>query len=108
MTFITAQTQFQLEDTQKIQGIPPPLALPLGSILVHMTAPATDMREKARKRAGWSPVKGFDAEAFSHISCPSDHPNLHELFCRKILKDIDLPAVLLRISAQIRETGSIM
>ena len=77
---------------------------------MHMTAPATDMREKARKipQSGVIPVKGFDAEAFSQISCPSDRPDLHGLFCRKILKDMDLPVILLRISAQIRVTGTIM
>ncbi|AJD51554.1 hypothetical protein TH3_07170 [Thalassospira xiamenensis M-5 = DSM 17429] len=34
-------------------------------------------------------------------TCPSDQSDLQGLLCRKTLKDIYLPAILLRVSAQI-------
>jgi hypothetical protein len=48
------------------------------------------------------PAKGADAGVCKYNVCPSDLPDLHGLFCRKALKDVYLPAVLLRVSAQIR------
>jgi hypothetical protein len=64
-------------------------------------------REKPAGRVG-IPHKGFDAGVRNDKLCAWDRSDLHGLFCRKILKDIDLPAVLLRISAHIRETGAMM
>ena len=47
------------------------------------------------------PNKGFDAGVDKYNDCPSDQSDLHGLLCRKNLKDIYLPALLLRVSAQI-------
>ncbi|MBC06914.1 MAG: hypothetical protein CMO10_11555 [Thalassospira sp.] len=47
------------------------------------------------------PHKGFDAGVRKYKLCPSDRSDLHGLLCRKTLKDIHLPAVSLRASAQI-------
>jgi len=58
-------------------------------------------KEKPAGRAG-IPAKGFDAGVCKYNVCPSDSPDLHGLLCRKPLKDVYLPAVLLRVSAQIR------
>tara|TARA_B100000674_G_C37816670_1_gene903774 strand:- start:245 stop:445 length:201 start_codon:yes stop_codon:yes gene_type:complete len=57
-------------------------------------------KEKPAGRVG-IPDKGFDAGVCKHKSCPSDRSDLHGLLCRKTLKDIYLPAALLRVSAQI-------
>ncbi|MBS8272452.1 hypothetical protein DYI21_02480 [Thalassospira tepidiphila] len=47
------------------------------------------------------PVKTFDVKVRKFLNCPSDRSDLLGLFCRKNLKDMDLPAFLLRVSAQI-------
>ncbi|OSQ50149.1 hypothetical protein TALK_01285 [Thalassospira alkalitolerans] len=47
------------------------------------------------------PYKEFDAKWCYHSGCPSDRSDLHGLLCRKILKDLYLPAILRRASAQI-------
>jgi hypothetical protein len=57
-------------------------------------------KEKPVERVG-IPNKGFDAGVDKYSGCPSDQSDLHDLLCRKNLKDIYLPAVLLRVSAQI-------
>ena len=57
-------------------------------------------KEKPAGRVG-IPREGFDVGVCKHKLCPSDRSDLHELFCRKTLKDIYLPAVSLRVSAQI-------
>jgi hypothetical protein len=57
-------------------------------------------KENSAKRVG-TPLKGFDAGVCKYKLCPSDHSDLHGLRCRKALKDKYLPAVLLRVSAQI-------
>lgn len=50
---------------------------------------------------GGAPAKGPDAGVCKHNDCPSDQSDLHGLLCRKALKDLYLPAALLRVSAQI-------
>ena len=76
----------------------------LGSKLIKLRGMATDMiaryKESPAERVG-IPVKGFDAGDRNHIGCPSDRSDLHGWLCRKTLKDIYLPAVLLRATAQI-------
>ncbi|BDW96938.1 hypothetical protein MACH10_26230 [Thalassospira tepidiphila] len=57
-------------------------------------------KENAAKRVG-IPLKGFDAGVRKYKLCPSDRSDLHGLHCRNTLKDKNLPAVLLRVSAQI-------
>jgi hypothetical protein len=57
-------------------------------------------KENAAKRVGIL-LKGFDAGVCKYKLCPSDHSDLHGLLCRETLKDKYLPAVLLRVSAQI-------
>jgi hypothetical protein len=57
-------------------------------------------REEPAGRVG-IPHKGFDAGVCKYNVCPSDASDLHGLLCRKTLKDKYLPAVLLRVSAQI-------
>jgi hypothetical protein len=57
-------------------------------------------KEKHAGRVG-IPDKGFDAGVRKYNTCPSDQSDLHGLLCRKTLKDKYLPAVLLRVSAQI-------
>ncbi|OSQ48096.1 hypothetical protein TALK_10995 [Thalassospira alkalitolerans] len=47
------------------------------------------------------PNKGFDAGVRKCNTCPVDQSDLHGILCRKTLKDKYLPAVLLRVSAQI-------
>jgi hypothetical protein len=83
----------------------------LGSGPIHLIGLAELIVAKSREKpAGRLGIlhKGFDAGGRNDKLCAWDRQDLHGLFCRKILKDIDLPAVLLRISAQIRETGAIM
>ncbi|KJE35789.1 hypothetical protein UF64_06615 [Thalassospira sp. HJ] len=57
-------------------------------------------QEMAAGRVG-IPPKGFDAGDRKYNLCPSDQSDLHGLLCRKTLKDAYLPAVSLRVSAQI-------
>jgi len=57
-------------------------------------------KEKPAVRVG-IPDKGFDDGVRKYNTCPSDQSDLHGLLCRKTLKDKYLPAVLLRVSAQI-------
>jgi hypothetical protein len=57
-------------------------------------------KEKPAVRVG-IPDKGFDAGVRKYNTCPSDQSDLHGLLCLKTLKDKYLPAVLLRVSAQI-------
>jgi len=57
-------------------------------------------KEKPAVRVG-IPNKGFDAGVRKYSTCPSDQSDLHGLLCRKTLKDKYLPAILLRVSAQI-------
>ena len=47
------------------------------------------------------PRKGFDAGVRKYKLCPLDRSDLQGLLCRKTLKDVYLPAVFLRVSAQI-------
>jgi hypothetical protein len=61
-------------------------------------------REKPAGRVG-IPHKGFDAGVRNDKLCAWDRQDFHGFLCRNILKDIDLSAVLLCMSAQIRETG---
>jgi hypothetical protein len=51
------------------------------------------------------PHKGFDAGVRNDKLCAWDRQDLHGLLCHKTLEDSDLPAVLLRISAQILATS---
>ncbi|KJE35352.1 hypothetical protein UF64_12105 [Thalassospira sp. HJ] len=51
--------------------------------------------------AGRHPAQGIYAGVRKYKLCPSDRSDLHGLLCRKTLKDIHLPAVSLRASAQI-------
>ncbi|BDW97180.1 hypothetical protein MACH10_28650 [Thalassospira tepidiphila] len=60
-------------------------------------------KEKPAGR-GVIPSKGFDAGIRKYKHCPSGRSDLHGLLCRKNLKDIHLPAFLLRVSEQIRAT----
>jgi hypothetical protein len=60
-------------------------------------------REKPAGRVG-IPYKGFDAGVRNDKLCAWDRHDLHGLLCRKILEDSDLPAVSLRLSAQILAT----
>jgi hypothetical protein len=53
-----------------------------------------------------APVKDFDAADRRRLDRPSDRANLRGLLCRKTLKDLGLPAALLRASAQIRSDHS--
>ena len=57
-------------------------------------------KEKPAVRVG-IPNKGFDVGVRKYNDCPSDQSDLHGLLCRKTLKDKYLPALLLRVSAQI-------
>ncbi|KZB53184.1 hypothetical protein AUP41_21870 [Thalassospira xiamenensis] len=57
-------------------------------------------KEKPAVRVG-IPDKGFDVGVRKYSTCPPDQSDLHGLLCRKTLKDTYLPAVLLRVSAQI-------
>jgi len=56
--------------------------------------------ENPAERVG-TPLKGFDAGVCNYKPCPLDRSDLHDLLCRKTLQDVDLPAVSLRVSAQI-------
>ncbi|KJE35073.1 hypothetical protein UF64_10300 [Thalassospira sp. HJ] len=57
-------------------------------------------KEKPAERVG-IPRKGFDAGVRKYKLCPLDRSDLHSLLCRQTLKEMYLPAVLLRVSAQI-------
>ncbi|OSQ49534.1 hypothetical protein TALK_04110 [Thalassospira alkalitolerans] len=57
-------------------------------------------KENPADRVG-IPNKGFDAGVRKYNTCPVDQSDLHGLLCRNTLKDKYLPAVLLRVSAQI-------
>ncbi|HAI30293.1 MAG TPA: hypothetical protein DCM48_12230 [Thalassospira sp.] len=57
-------------------------------------------KENPAERVG-IPRKGFDVGVCKYKLCPSDRSDLHGLLCRKTLKDAYLPAILLRVSAQI-------
>tara|TARA_E500000318_G_scaffold94255_1_gene93587 strand:- start:577 stop:918 length:342 start_codon:yes stop_codon:yes gene_type:complete len=59
-----------------------------------------ESKEKPAERVG-IPSKGFDAGVGKYNRCPLDQSDLHGQRCRKALKDMYLPAVLLRVSAQI-------
>jgi|GEM_PF-2600499 len=76
-------------------------------MIVMATEMTAKYKEKPAERDA-PPVKGFDAGVRGHLGCPADHPDLHGLLCRKILKHVDVPAILLRASAQIRMTISVI
>ncbi len=59
--------------------------------------------ENSAGRVG-DPNKEFNAGVRNSSGCPPDCSDLHGLVCRKALKDGNLPAALLRLSAQIRTT----
>ncbi|KJE34188.1 hypothetical protein UF64_17505 [Thalassospira sp. HJ] len=57
-------------------------------------------KENSAERVG-IPHKGFDAGVRKYKLRLSDRSDLHGLLCRKTLKDKNLPAASLRVSAQI-------
>ncbi|KJE35056.1 hypothetical protein UF64_10195 [Thalassospira sp. HJ] len=57
-------------------------------------------KEKPAVRGG-TPDKGFDVEVCRYKDCPEDQPDLHDLALSQKLERYYLPAVLLRVSAQI-------